>query len=123
MDYFLERGHTDIKAFVPLFRRLNRATQNPEILDELAQKGYLVHTPSRYLNGDLIVPYDDRFILRAAQHFNAIIVSNDNYLDVKIEQPEWTRLVDTGYVLYMIYCNFEYSSLGFIYEWHGFLVT
>lgn len=99
-----------VKALIPRYRRTNttgiQMTIEPEILDELAQRGNLDLTPSRYLNGKLIVPYDDRFILEAALHYNAVIVSNDNYSDVKIENPEWNRLVDSRFNIKWINLEF-----------------
>ena len=98
MEFFIRRGHSEIKALVPRFRRSDPLTRNPEALDDLEQRGFLVYTPSRYLNGKLIAPYDDRFILDAALYYNAVIVSNDNYIDLKVEKPDWQILVDTRFV-------------------------
>ena len=99
IDYFVNRGHTQIKAMLPRFRRGNSdvecPTFMPELLDDLEQKGYITYTPSRFVKGRLIIPYDDRFILTAAHFHNAIIVSNDNYRDLLDEKPEWRRLVET----------------------------
>lgn len=101
VDFFLKRGHKDIKAMLPRFRRGNSdrecPTQDPEILDELEEKRFLTYTPSRYVGNKLILPYDDRFILQAAHHYNAIIVSNDNYRDLMQENEEWRRLVEKKY--------------------------
>ena len=103
VEHFLKRGHKDIKALVPRFRRGNWdiecPTKDPEILDELEQNGYLTFTPSRYVNNKLILPYDDRFIMKAAQHYDAIIISNDNYRDLMQENFEWRKLVENKYNL------------------------
>jgi ribonuclease ZC3H12 len=89
---------------VPRFRRgqsdIECPTLNPEILDELEKNGYLTYTPSRYVNNKLICPYDDRFILRAAEHYNAIIVSNDNYRDLMLEKYEWKLIVERNLLQY-----------------------
>lgn len=104
VEYFLKRGHTQIKALVPRFRRGNSdhdcPTLNPEILDHLEEKGYLTYTPSRYVNNKLILPYDDRFILKAAHYYNGIIVSNDNYRDLMKESQEWKRVIETNLLQY-----------------------
>jgi ribonuclease ZC3H12 len=104
VDYFVKRGHTQVKAMLPRFRRGNSDTEvpttSPEILDELENKGYITYTPSRFVKGKLIVPYDDRFILTAASFHNAIIVSNDNYRDLYEEKPEWKRLVESNLLQY-----------------------
>jgi ribonuclease ZC3H12 len=89
---------------VPRFRRGTSdhevPTRNPEILDQLEKNGYLCYTPSRYVNNKLIIPYDDRFILKAAVHYNAIIVSNDNYRDLWNENNEWKRHIETSLLQY-----------------------
>lgn len=99
VDYFLKRGHTNVKAFVPRFRRGQSdkkcPTYNGEVLDELEKNNNLIYTPSRYVGNQLILPYDDRFILKAAQHYDAIIVSNDNYRDLMSENAEWQKLVQS----------------------------
>lgn len=99
IDHFVQRGHTQIKALVPRFRRGTSSqdipTTNPEILDDLEAKGFLTYTPSRYVNNKLIIPYDDRFILKAALHYNAIIVSNDNYRDLQQENFLWKKHIET----------------------------
>lgn len=69
-------------------------TTNPEILDELEARGYLTYTPSRYINNKLIIPYDDRFILKTALHFSGIIVSNDNYRDLQKEDDSWKKHIE-----------------------------
>ena len=62
VDYFIKRGHSEIKVVVPRFRQSKRdkkcPTEKPEILDELYKKGYLIFSPSQ--------SYDDRFIVEAA---------------------------------------------------------
>ncbi|RNA35631.1 ribonuclease, partial [Brachionus plicatilis] len=104
VDYFLNRGHENIYAVVPRFRRGNSdkecPTRNPEILDELEEKGLLTYTPSRYVENRLIVSYDDRFILDAALYYDGIIVSNDNYRDLMKEKPEWKKLVENNLLLF-----------------------
>ena len=106
VDFFLNRGHTEIKALIPRFRRGNSdhecPTRNPEILDDLEEKGYLSYTPSRFVKDRLIVSYDDRFILKTALHYEAVIVSNDNYRDLMKENPEWKQLVETRLIFYFI---------------------
>lgn len=87
----------NVKAFVPRFRRGSSDKKCPtadgDVLDELERRNHLVYTPSRYVGNRLICPYDDRFILRAAQHYDAVIVSNDNYRDLAKESIDWNRLI------------------------------
>jgi len=65
VDYFLKRGHTEVKAFIPRFRRgcsdKKCPTTEPELIDEMEKNNNLVYTPSRYVDDKLIVPYDDRY--------------------------------------------------------------
>lgn len=104
VDHFVKRGHKNIKAMIPRFRRGNSdievPTMNPEILDKLEKENYLTYTPSRYVQNKLICPYDDRFILKAASHYNAIIVSNDNYRDLMLESAEWKQLIESSLLQY-----------------------
>lgn len=90
---------------MPRFRRGTSdreiPTTNPEILDELEANGYLSYTPSRYVNNRLILPYDDRFILKAALNYNAVVVSNDNYRDLQQENPLWKKHIETWYLIYI----------------------
>jgi hypothetical protein len=97
IDYFLKRGHKDIKAIVPRFRRgtgdtdRDCQTLDPELLDELDKDHYLTYTPSK--------SYDDRFVLEAAVPHNAVIVSNDLYRDLYAESADYKRQVETRYFL------------------------
>lgn len=65
IDYFLNRGHTQVTAFVPKFRKSknpNRSVPTTDVddLDELERKQQVVFTPSRRVNGRNINSYDDR---------------------------------------------------------------
>lgn len=104
VDFFINRGHNRIKVMLPRFRRgnsdVNYPTVQPEILDYLEKNSFITYTPSRYINNELIVPYDDRFILKAAAHYDAIIVSNDNYRDLMKEKTEWKILVEKNLLQY-----------------------
>nr|CAD7586548.1 unnamed protein product [Timema genevievae] len=62
IKYFLKREHKVI-AFVPTFRKAISRCTDPKILDKYEKSGQVVFTPSRRVQGSLIVPYDDRQIL------------------------------------------------------------
>ena len=104
IDYFLRRGHKQIKAIVPRFRRGNSdndcPTRKPELLDELEEKGFITYTPSRFIQNQLICAYDDRFILKTALHFDAVIVSNDLYRDLMAEDYQFKHLVENNLLQY-----------------------
>ena len=64
------------------------------MLNDLEKEKILVFTPSRRLNNNrLIVCYDDRYILKVATDNDGIVVSNDNYRDLVLEQPEFKKVV------------------------------
>ncbi len=89
VDHFLKLGHTNVVAMVPQYRRraLNHKypTLEHELLDEMENNNNLVYTPSE--------AYDDRFIIKAAVHHNALIVSNDKYRDLMQEDKEWDDFI------------------------------
>ncbi|GAB6032292.1 hypothetical protein CHUAL_010932 [Chamberlinius hualienensis] len=93
VEYFLRRGHKEVKVFVPRFRlHGGRDTLNREILHELEQQQIVVFTPSRKVDGKLIVSYDDRFVLDYASQTGAVVVSNDNYRDL-IMEPQFSDVI------------------------------
>jgi len=115
VDYFKNKGHDDIKAFVPRFRENHENTKNPEILNELEKERILVFTPSR--------SYDDGFILEAAKLKNAVIVSNDNYRD-KIFEEEYREITEKKQVyLEMIFLIDAYKPKQFIYIFTIFILV
>lgn len=54
-NYFRQRGHI-VKVFVPLYRR---STNHP-LLEKMYADGIVIFTPSRFIGGKRITPYDDR---------------------------------------------------------------
>uniref|UniRef100_A0A0K0G188 C3H1-type domain-containing protein n=1 Tax=Strongyloides venezuelensis TaxID=75913 RepID=A0A0K0G188_STRVS len=104
VDYFLNRGHTEIICFVPSFRREQSRPDSPisdqQILFDLESEGHLFWTPSRRINGRRIVCHDDRYILNAALDKEAIIVSNDEYRDLIKENPQYRKIVQDNLLMY-----------------------
>ncbi len=41
-----------------------------------------------------------RFIIKAALHHNALIVSNDNYRDLMLENADWKRRIEANLLQY-----------------------
>ncbi|KFM64234.1 putative ribonuclease, partial [Stegodyphus mimosarum] len=86
VDYFLNRGHTQVTAFVPHYRRHCTSgpisTTDQEILEELYRTQHVVFTPSRRVQGKRMTCYDDRFIVELAAMTGGVILSNDNYKDL-----------------------------------------
>ena len=110
VDYFVERGHKQITAFVPAWRKEtnnpNNQITDPHILKELEEKGYLVFTPSRRTDRKRILPYDDRFIVRLAMETNGIILSNDYFRDLLRESESWRDTIENRVLPYTFVENF-----------------
>ncbi|XP_069751923.1 ribonuclease ZC3H12A [Narcine bancroftii] len=104
VNWFLERGHTDITVFVPSWRKEQSRPDVPitdqHYLRELERKKILVFTPSRRVGGKRIVCYDDRFIVKLAFETNGIIVSNDTYRDLQNEKAEWKKFIEERLLMY-----------------------
>ncbi|XP_003415353.1 endoribonuclease ZC3H12A [Loxodonta africana] len=104
VNWFLERGHTDITVFVPSWRKEQPRPDVPitdqYILRELEKKKILVFTPSRRVGGKRVVCYDDRFIVKLAFESDGIVVSNDTYRDLQGERQEWRRFIEERLLMY-----------------------
>lgn len=51
-------------AFVPQFRKSSCYSPDAKILDDLEKQGLVSFTPSRRIGNRLVVPYDDRCVVR-----------------------------------------------------------
>jgi ribonuclease ZC3H12 len=71
-----------------------------DILLQLESERLLVFTPSRNVGGRRMVCYDDRYILKLASQNDGIVVSNDNYRDLIIENPEYKKVVEERLLMY-----------------------
>ncbi|CAB1350841.1 unnamed protein product [Coregonus sp. 'balchen'] len=104
VNFFLDRGHTDITVFVPSWRKEQPRPDVPitdqHILRELERKKIMVFTPSRRVAGKRVVCYDDRFIVKLAYESGGIIVSNDTYRDLQGERQEWKRFIEERLLMY-----------------------
>ncbi|XP_017060768.1 probable ribonuclease ZC3H12C [Drosophila ficusphila] len=102
VDWFRQRGHREITAFVPNWRKelANNNIADQEVLYELEHERFLVFTPSRHLDGKRVSCYDDRFILKLAVETDGIVVSNDNYRDLILESNEFRRVVQERLLMY-----------------------
>ena len=94
MDYFKKRGHKDVIAFVPQFRQKRSQSDKPEILERLNAEGILKFTPCKQIDGKAYNSYDDRFIVQCAALKNAVIISNDNYRDLAVEDAKMKNVID-----------------------------
>ncbi|KMY96388.1 uncharacterized protein LOC6736101 [Drosophila simulans] len=93
LQYFEKMGH-QAKAVIPMFRKNNFKSSNPELLDKLHKEGKIVFTPCKNIPGQMSSSYDDRFILQLAYEKNAAVVSNDNYRDLINENPAFKLIVE-----------------------------
>jgi len=78
VDFFKKRGH-EVTVFVPQHRTKSGMADDRHLLDQLYQAGILSFTPPG--------TYDDRFVLQYAENCGGIVVSNDQYNDIKNESP------------------------------------
>ncbi|XP_067317979.1 ribonuclease ZC3H12A-like [Anolis sagrei] len=104
VNWFLDRGHTDITVFVPSWRKEQPRPDAPiadqGILLDLEQRKILVFTPSRRVGGRRVVCYDDRFIVKLACESDGVVVSNDTYQDLQAERSEWKKFIEESLLMY-----------------------
>ncbi|XP_071356931.1 LOW QUALITY PROTEIN: ribonuclease ZC3H12A [Trachinotus anak] len=109
VNFFLDRGHTEITVFVPSWRKEQPRPDAPitdqHILRDLERKKILVFTPSRRFAGKRVVCNDDCFIVKLAYETDGIIVSNDMYRDLQGERPEWKRFIEERLLMYSFVNN------------------
>uniref|UniRef100_A0A3P8TZW0 Zinc finger CCCH-type containing 12Ab n=1 Tax=Amphiprion percula TaxID=161767 RepID=A0A3P8TZW0_AMPPE len=109
VNFFLDRGHSDITVFVPSWRKEQPRPDVPitdqHILLELEKKKILVFTPSRRCAGKRVVCNDDCFIVKHAFESDGIIVSNDMYRDLQGTKPEWKRFIEERLLMYSFVNN------------------
>ncbi|CAG5127432.1 unnamed protein product [Candidula unifasciata] len=104
VDWFRKRGHKNITAFVPQWRKETSRPDAPitdqEIINELEKEGIVVFTPARRVKGRRVVCYDDRYILKLAVETDGIVVSNDVYRDLVNEREDFRRVVEQRLLMY-----------------------
>lgn len=109
VNFFLDRGHTEITVFVPLWRKEQPRPDGPitdqHILRDLEKRKILVFTPSRPVAGKRVVCNDDCFIVKLAFDSDGIIVSNDMYRDLQRDKPEWKRFIEERLLMYSFVNN------------------
>ncbi|XP_035476423.2 ribonuclease ZC3H12A [Scophthalmus maximus] len=109
VNFFLDRGHTEVNVFVPSWRKEQPRPDVPitdqHILHDLERRNILVFTPSRRVAGKRVVCNDDSFIVKLAFESDGIVVSNDMYRDLQGEKPEWKRFIDERLLMYSFVNN------------------
>ncbi|XP_072926163.1 NEDD4-binding protein 1-like [Hemitrygon akajei] len=101
VEYFWNRGHRKITAFVPQWRtkRDPRITEQ-HFLNELEELGVLSFTPARSVCGTRIASHDDRFLLHLAEKTGGIIVTNDNLKEFVHESAAWKSIIQERLLQY-----------------------
>jgi len=92
VQYFIERGHNHVVAFLPQFRFNN--PEHRETLKKMEIDGNITFTPSRKVDGKYISSYDDRMILDYATEKGAIVISRDNYRDLYQENAHYHTTIE-----------------------------
>ncbi|KAK9526570.1 hypothetical protein VZT92_015260 [Zoarces viviparus] len=109
VNFFVDRGHSDITVFVPSWRKEQPRPDVPisdqHILRDLERSKILVFTPSRRVAGKRVVCNDDCFIVKLGYESDGIIVSNDMYRDLQGEKPEWKRFIEERLLMYSFVNN------------------
>ncbi|XP_060948943.1 ribonuclease ZC3H12A [Limanda limanda] len=109
VNFFLDRGHTNVTVFVPLWRKEQPRPDVPitdqHILLDLERRKILVFTPSRRVAGKRVVCNDDCFIVKLGYESDGIIVSNDMYRDLQGDKPEWKRFIEDRLLMYSFVNN------------------
>ncbi|XP_032391853.1 ribonuclease ZC3H12A [Etheostoma spectabile] len=109
VNFFADRGHTEITVFVPLWRKEQPRPDVPitdqHILRDLERRKILVFTPSRRVAGKRVVCNDDCFIVKLGYESDGIIVSNDMYRDLQVAKPEWKRFIEERLLMYSFVNN------------------
>ncbi|KAK5883349.1 hypothetical protein CesoFtcFv8_019687 [Champsocephalus esox] len=109
VDFFMDRGHSEVTVFVPSWRKEQPRPDVPitdqHILRDLEKRKIVVFTPSRRVAGKRVVCNDDCFIVKLGYESDGIIVSNDMYRDLQGEKPEWKRFIEERLLMYSFVNN------------------
>ena len=98
-------GHKYVKIVLPRFRRGNLdpncPTVDSEILDELEQSNLITYTPSKVIKGKLETAYDSIFLLKSALNIDALLVTNNQFIEFQNEYVEWNRIIQKKLVIHI----------------------
>jgi len=92
-DHFAAKNHK-VTIFLPRSRWNKADPKDREILDRLEKNGVLYYTPTRRTDTKSFDCYDDRYIVSYAVQAKGIIVTNDNYLDLIKESPQFRDQIE-----------------------------
>ena len=105
MDWFIPRGHKSIYVVIPAWRKESPSESNQisnqEVLKILDEVVTMIYTPCKTLKQKRITCYDDRYILNIAYKKDGVVVSNDNFRDLYLENnPEWKKVIEERVLMY-----------------------
>ncbi|KAK0423332.1 hypothetical protein QR680_008085 [Steinernema hermaphroditum] len=107
VDYFTERGHHDVLIVLPSYYKVlptfgagGCRIVGKEILQKLNEAGRIFWSPAHKIHDHLFVPYDDRYILKLAQDKDGVIVSNDTYRDLQLEDINSVNFIEERVLMY-----------------------
>lgn len=102
VQYFWNRGHRRISAFVPQWRqKKDPRIKEQRFMMQLQDLGLLSFTPSREVKGHRINSYDDRLMLQMARQTDGVIVTNDNMRDLVDESIGWKEIIKSRLLQYL----------------------
>jgi len=98
VEHFQKMGH-NIIVMMPRHRWGRATQQEKEILDALESEKILFYTPARKTPTNSWTCYDDRFIVQYAATRGAVVLSNDNYRDLK-DEPKFKDTIENRILPY-----------------------
>lgn len=99
IQFFTDRGHKDVIAFIPQHRQGPPGSESNTILNNLDKKGQICFTPSRKVQNLRMTCHDDRIILNYAHKCDGVVVSNDNYRDLYDESEAFKDIIENRQVM------------------------
>ncbi|OON18992.1 hypothetical protein X801_05146 [Opisthorchis viverrini] len=101
LNFFIKRGHTNVVAVVPRFRR----GMGGKLFDKLERAGYLCYSSSRFVNDDHQIADDDKIILQLAIETEAVVVSNDQFRNYRDINEQFRDVIDNRLLPYTMALN------------------
>jgi len=95
VDHFKKLGHDPVVAMLPRYKSNPNQTDSDSRMNllRMEKQKTVVFTPSRTVKGVHINSYDDRMILDFAVTTGAIVVSNDNFMDLYEESETYREVI------------------------------
>lgn len=117
LEYFRQRGNLS-KAVVPDFRVNPGKTTDYTVMQRLQNNNKLLLTPTKDIPGLKCMSYDDRVMLQIAHDYNAAVVTNDRFRDLKGESLDFQRVIESR-VLPFNWEGHQFQLIQFPYGTNG----